>query len=100
MNYPIQKSYVGNCVNSFSEDGECINPYLPFSDVSDFAVKLEDAKQITRGKFFNNVCDSFFNNVCDSEFDCEPVYMVIADGDTFLFIAYNPETDIHFFFGG
>lgn len=33
---------IGTCVNSFDEEGDCINSLLPFSDVTDFAQHVEE----------------------------------------------------------
>lgn len=35
-------NYVGNCIDSFDEDGECTNPALPFNDVTDFAQHVDE----------------------------------------------------------
>lgn len=43
-------SYVGNCVNSFDDDGECLIGI--YNDVSDFASAEENALEITRDEFY------------------------------------------------
>lgn len=83
-------TYVGNCITSFDEDGDCINSELPFTDVSDFAYQLEKSKQLTPDMFFEQVEDNTF------DFDCKLEFSVLEDMS--VFIAYNDETDIHFFF--
>ena len=42
--------YLGNCTNSFDEDGNCTNDRLPWSDVSAFACALEAGDNITVGQ--------------------------------------------------
>jgi len=34
--------YLGNCIDSFDEDGLCINDALPWGDVNEFACAVED----------------------------------------------------------
>lgn len=38
--------YLGNCVDSFDMEGNCVNPYLPFYDVSEFACAVEESDNI------------------------------------------------------
>lgn len=45
----LRKLMVGNCVNSFDDDGNCINPYLPWDHVNDFACAVEEGDNITIG---------------------------------------------------
>jgi hypothetical protein len=33
---------IGNCCDSFDENGNCINPLLPFLDASEFAYAVEE----------------------------------------------------------
>ena len=35
--------YIGNCVTDFDENCECINPELPWNDVTEFAQAVEEA---------------------------------------------------------
>ena len=46
--------YIGNCVNLFRKNGDCVFPEI-FTDVSDFAVKLECARNISRARFLKRV---------------------------------------------
>ena len=39
--------YIGNCVDSFDMNGDCVNPYLPFIDVNEFACAVEENDNIT-----------------------------------------------------
>jgi hypothetical protein len=42
-------TYLGNCVDSFDADGECTNPYLPWSDVNEFACAVDEDDNCTVG---------------------------------------------------
>jgi len=37
-----ETAFIGDCINSFDEEGNCINDYLPYSDVTDFAQDEEN----------------------------------------------------------
>ena len=41
--------YIGNCVDSFDEDGNCVNDLLPFNTVSDFALVVEENDEVELG---------------------------------------------------
>jgi hypothetical protein len=45
------KHFVGTCVNSFDEDGDCVVPQLPWSTVSDLGVADEEAMEISAEDF-------------------------------------------------
>ena len=32
---------IGNCIDSFDEDGNCINDFLPWCDVTEFAQSID-----------------------------------------------------------
>ena len=32
---------VGTCIDSFDEEGDCVNPLLPFADVTEFAQHVD-----------------------------------------------------------
>lgn len=82
-----QYHYVGNCVDSFDEDtGDSLIPY--FRDVSDFAVKEEDAKKISKSDFLK-LTGGY--KLPKHKFD----YMRLSD---VLITAYDVDTDIHWFF--
>lgn len=36
------RDYIGNCIDSFDEDGDCIFDCLPWNTVSDFACDMEN----------------------------------------------------------
>ena len=43
--------YIGNCVDSFDEFGDCIIPQLPFSNVTEFAQLVEESDNVEIGDF-------------------------------------------------
>lgn len=43
----LHMEYLGNCIDSFDVDGNCVNPYLPFADVSEFGCAVEEDDNIT-----------------------------------------------------
>jgi hypothetical protein len=44
-------TFVGNCINSFDELGECIISSLPFANVTEFAQLVEDNDNVQIGDF-------------------------------------------------
>lgn len=90
----MTKQYVGNCVNSFTEDGDCIVMQLPYYTVSDFACNMAEADLITAEEFFDNVPKSVVDMLrlpISSDFE------YYKDEDD-VFMIYDCETDIHYFF--
>ena len=58
-------NFIGNCINSFDEFGDCIIPQLPFSNVIEFAQLVEESDNVEIGDFviqYNEQTDihSFF----------------------------------------
>lgn len=82
------KHYLGSCVNSFDEDGQCT--VLPYSDVTEFAQAEENYIELNISQFKSNVSFHSILNKCDSFY---------FDRDNGLYIAYDSDTDIHYFFG-
>ena len=80
--------FVGTCVNSFNEDGQSLIPY--FSDVSDFAVQEEESKPITKDQFVNIVSDI-------SMIPANSQYLITPNKNVIM--AYDPKSDVHYFFG-
>lgn len=76
-------NYIGNCVNLFDEDGNCVSSI--FRDVSDFACKLESSIDCQKPKSIvippSVKCDSF----------------QITE-DKSILIGYDENNDIHSFF--
>lgn len=86
-------AFVGNCVNSFNDDGQCVIPSLPFASVSDFACAEEDCTLIARSDFLDRV------NLLE-----ELIPLAMQEGTEFMDLGkkvlalYEPKTDIHYFF--
>jgi hypothetical protein len=82
--------YIGTCVNCFDESGNSL--ISQFDNVSDFAYEEENAITISREVFIKNVSNfSMLPNNKDIE------YKVTRDKR--IIMAYDPATDIHYFFG-
>ena len=72
--------FVGTCADSFDEDGDCINPALPWSHVSDFAVADENATATDPTQFGVKTPFDFFD---------------LGRG---IYAAYDSDADIHYFY--
>lgn len=86
--------YVGNCVNSFDEQGECVLSQLPYSHSSEFAMADEEAKLIPQ-----NVFNSVINvpGPIKQTINGHAVsYMVDEKNDVYM--LYDRTADIHYFF--
>lgn len=82
--------YVGNCINSFDNDGECLFNF--YNDVSDFAYHIEEYYvEISKGEFLKNVINNYqFLNKNNIEY--------YYDTNKNIFVAYDVDKDIHYFF--
>lgn len=85
--------FLGTCVNSFDEDGECIIPNL-YQDVSDFAVHEENAIRISFNEFDKNI--GKIPNDLDKLISPNRNYLY--DEDNKIFMIYDIENDTHYFF--
>jgi hypothetical protein len=85
-----KKHLVGTCVNSFDEDGKCDNINLPYRDTTQFAQAEENATEITKDQFINNV------NLPDSLKYIKAIYLHDKDNDVFM--LYDDQKDVHYFF--
>jgi hypothetical protein len=85
-----KKHLVGTCVNSFDEDGNCTIPQLPYTDTTHFAQAEENATQITKDQFINNV------NLPDNLKDINAIYLHDEDNDVYM--LYDDQKDVHYFF--
>jgi hypothetical protein len=83
------KHLIGNCVNSFDEDGDCVIDQLPFCTTSDFACALEEAIIITNPDLMEQLDCPFYNEMGKN------VEYMLYDG---LVILYDVDQDIHHFF--
>jgi hypothetical protein len=88
-----KKEYVGNCVNSFDEDGECLIGI--YDDVSDFANSEENSKEISNKDFINLVGEipKYLKNKIKNH---ELSYLYDEDND--IAMIYDITKDIHYFF--
>ena len=84
-----KKHLVGSC-KDFDEDGNCTIPQLPYRDTTNFAQAEENATEITKDQFINNV------NVPNNLKDINAIYLHDEDNDVFM--LYDDEKDIHYFF--
>jgi hypothetical protein len=85
-----KKHFVGTCVNSFDEEGNCTIPQLPYTDTTQFAQAEENTTKITKDQFINNV------NVPDNLKDINAIYLHDEDNDVFM--LYDDQKDVHYFF--
>ena len=85
-----KKQLVGTCVNSFDEDGHCDNINLPYRDTTQFAQSEENATEITKDQFINNV------NLPDSLKYIKAIYLHDKDNDVYM--LYDDQKDVHYFF--
>lgn len=80
--------YTGTCMDSFDEDGNCTNGFLPWITVDDFNVDKLEALPVSRDEFL-------ILTYVDND---------IIEGDSLFFkmgcvmVSYNSDTDIHSFF--
>ena len=84
-----KKHLVGSC-KDFDEDGNCTIPQLPYTDTTQFAQYEENATEITKDQFINNV------NLPDNLKNINAIYLHDKDHD--LYMLYNDQKDIHYFF--
>lgn len=82
--------YVGNCINSFDEDGYgCVVDNL-FRDVIDFAQEEEESEEITKNKFLSLVDDTSMLPTGN--------YIYLITKDQKIIMAYEYNSDVHYFF--
>ena len=81
--------YVGNCKNSFDDNGNSIIPQ--FSDTSDFACQEENAEEISKEQFMNLVHD---HNIVPTNH--EVIYLITQNEK--IIMAHDTDDDIHYFF--
>ena len=85
---------LGNCVNSFDDDGDCIIDI--FSDVSDFACVEEDSVKIDKETFLSKIhmkldeFDNSFGQFKNVEF--------LENKDRGIYMLYDIDSDVHYFF--
>ena len=84
----MKAMYVGNCTNSFDDDGDCELEDLPWSTVSDFAFAVETATRLAKVEFEEKATIS-------TATDPNTSYWVTDDG---VYIIYDEERDVHYFY--
>ena len=87
-------TYVGNCVDSFDDEGDCIIDQLPYYDVLDFAVNEESAKEVTAEEF------SLYVDIPE---DYQPIHALpgtihLYDSLNQVYMLYDTDMDVHYFF--
>ena len=85
----VRAHYVGNCVNSFDEDGECDVRELPWNDTTEFAQAIEETTPLTKEQFMQQVS-------VPNEINIEG--MQLAKTEDGVYVAYDDNQDIHYFF--
>jgi hypothetical protein len=81
--------YVGNCINSFDEDGDSLIDQ--FSDTSDFAWEEENANKISKEEFLNLV-DNYSMLPKHNKF----IYLITMSKHVLM--VYDKKSDVHYFF--
>lgn len=82
---------IGNCVNSFDEDGECY--FANYVDITDFAQGEENAQVISKKHFLDNVVMGDEKELVD---DPENVFLYDEDNDVYM--MYHTSSDVHYFY--
>lgn len=85
-----KKQLVGNCVNSFDQDGNCTINQLPYTDTTHFAQSEENATEINKDEFINNV------NLPNNLKNINAIYLHDKEND--LYMLYDDQKDVHYFF--
>lgn len=88
-----ESNFLGTCVNAFDEDGYCTVPGL-YSDTSDFAVQEENSQVITAEQFLKHV--GTIPAQIDKEIGPHRIYLYDADNE--IFMIYDEDADVHYFF--
>lgn len=84
-----KKHLVGTC-KDFDEEGNCNISQLPYRDTTQFAQAEENATEITKDQFLQNV------NVPNNLKKINAIYLHDKDNDVFM--LYDDEKDIHYLF--
>ena len=88
-----KKHFVGTCVNSFDEDGDCVLSELPWSQVSDFAFAGESAMRIAEAEFMAQAIVPKYVHEAISLHEIE--YLRTEDE---VLMLYDISDDVHYFF--
>jgi hypothetical protein len=98
---------LGNCINSFDEDGYCIQPGVRYIDTSDFAVGDENAKKISEEDFREAVAipeeiDKIIlarKLAYDKSGLDDYKVLYLYDENRGQYMLYDYHDDVHYFFG-
>jgi len=80
--------YVGNCLDSFDEDGNSL-----IDCFCDFAQMEENAKEIPEEEFFSKLSRTQYQPFM---FGTETIFLLSECQNVLM--AYLPQTDVHYFF--
>lgn len=85
--------YIGNCVDSFDENGNCVVDQLPWDDTTDFAYALENMHE-------GQITNQEWAVVAPKDFDYIEVNLTHFYKDELhgLYVAYDEWADVHYFF--
>ena len=87
---------IGTCINSFDEDGCCvITDRLPYRTVTDFAAGDERAESVSEKNFRREVIISLDVEDLISGHAIHYLWDRAKD----LYMLYDSDDDIHYFFG-
>ena len=89
-----RKRFVGTCVNSFDEDGDCIIPELAWDHTSAFAVDEENAVPVQPMEF--NKVVAITPDVAQTFTGHQISYLRTEDHHVYM--IYDHDTDVHYFF--
>lgn len=82
--------YVGNCINLFEQNGQ--SDLYQYPNITTFAQALENnTVKITKEQFL-------INCYYHSEFQMDNQTIYMYDNNTDVYIAYNPDEDIHYIY--
>ena len=87
--------FVGNCKNSFDDDGDCTTRELPYRDTTDFAQGEEKSKKVSRENFEKNVTvPEHLKKLHNSPARVEHLH----DKENDVHMMYDKGSDTHHFF--
>jgi len=87
-----KNNFVGTCVNSFDNDGDCTLSQLPYNTISDFAnvegVEVEKSQFLEANEIHEDLL-RFFR---------DKVLCYLKDEENNIYFIYDEYDDIHYFF--
>ena len=86
--------YVGNCVNSFDDEGDNITRGLPYHDVSNFAYHEENSHKESKEDFLKHAhVHPSLHKTLNSKHT-----VFLHDKDNDVHMMYDTKKDIHHFY--